>query len=278
LLDTGAAVNVLPYSLGEQLGFVWEQQRTSIVLSGNLARLPARGIVVSATIAPFAPVRLAFAWTQTDNVRLLLGQANFFKEKTNLMRRFFYMCFLLLLCWLGGCQSGNPVDHNHNGDLALREGQEDQAIAEYSKAIELNPRYTRAYINRGVAFVKKKDYGRAITDEDQALQIEPNNAYALANLAAAQYHVQKYVDALDNTKKALEMNSNLIVARFNLGLIYATMENWDAAQREYEKALKTNDKQALEGSIEQVQLALEGRPESVALKKALDMLQKADSR
>ena len=80
LLDTGAAVNVLPYSLGEQLGFVWEQQRTSMVLSGNLARLPARGIVVSATIAPFAPVRLAFAWTQTDNVRLLLGQANFFLE------------------------------------------------------------------------------------------------------------------------------------------------------------------------------------------------------
>lgn len=80
LLDTGAAVNVLPYSLGQQLGFVWEQQRTSIVLSGNLARLPARGIVVSATVAPFALVRLAFAWTQADNVRLLLGQANFFLE------------------------------------------------------------------------------------------------------------------------------------------------------------------------------------------------------
>ena len=80
LLDTGAAVNVLPYSVGEQLGFVWEQQRTSIVLSGNLARLPARGIVVSATVGTMAPVRLAFAWTQTDSVRLLLGQANFFME------------------------------------------------------------------------------------------------------------------------------------------------------------------------------------------------------
>lgn len=80
LLDTGAAVNVLPYSVGEQLGFVWEQQRTSIVLSGNLARLPARGIVISATVASFAPVRLAFAWTQTEHVRLLLGQANFFME------------------------------------------------------------------------------------------------------------------------------------------------------------------------------------------------------
>jgi hypothetical protein len=80
LLDTGAAVNVLPYSLGEQLGFVWEEQKTPLVLSGNLARLPARGILVTATVAHFTPVRLVFAWTQVDDVRLLLGQTNFFLE------------------------------------------------------------------------------------------------------------------------------------------------------------------------------------------------------
>jgi hypothetical protein len=80
LLDTGTAVNVLPYSVGEQLGFAWEQQRTAIVLSGNLARIPARGVVVTALVESFPPVRLAFAWTQSENVRLILGQANFFME------------------------------------------------------------------------------------------------------------------------------------------------------------------------------------------------------
>jgi hypothetical protein len=80
LVDTGAATNVLPYSIGEQLGFVWAQQRVSLVLSGNLARVPARGIVVTAKVSSFAPVRLAFAWAQTDDIRLLLGQANFFHE------------------------------------------------------------------------------------------------------------------------------------------------------------------------------------------------------
>ena len=80
LLDTGAAVNVLPYSVGVQLGFRWEEQRTSIVLSGNLARIPARGVIVTALVEPFSPVRLAFAWTQSDQVRLILGQANFFME------------------------------------------------------------------------------------------------------------------------------------------------------------------------------------------------------
>jgi hypothetical protein len=42
LLDTGAAVNVLPFSLGEHLGFIWDEEKTPLTLSGNLARLPAR--------------------------------------------------------------------------------------------------------------------------------------------------------------------------------------------------------------------------------------------
>jgi hypothetical protein len=80
LLDTGSAVNVLPYSLGDQLGFVWDEEKTPLALSGNLARLPARGIIVSASVGSFAPVRLVFAWTQADDVPLLLGQMNFFLE------------------------------------------------------------------------------------------------------------------------------------------------------------------------------------------------------
>ena len=41
LLDTGSTVNVLPYPVGLQLGFVWEQQTTHVHLTGSLARLPA---------------------------------------------------------------------------------------------------------------------------------------------------------------------------------------------------------------------------------------------
>ena len=37
LLDTGATVNVLPCSIGGQLGLEWENQTISINLTGNLA-------------------------------------------------------------------------------------------------------------------------------------------------------------------------------------------------------------------------------------------------
>ncbi len=86
LVDSGAAINVLPFSLGLQMGFIWDQESKSVELSGNLAAVEARVVVVSMVVAKFAPVRLAFAWAKTDSVSVILGQVNFFLE--------FDVCFL----------------------------------------------------------------------------------------------------------------------------------------------------------------------------------------
>ncbi len=80
LLDTGASVNVLPYSVGIELGYVWEQQTTALSLTGNLAQYEARVVLVQAVVGQFEPVQLVFAWTQATNVPLILGQVNFFME------------------------------------------------------------------------------------------------------------------------------------------------------------------------------------------------------
>ena len=78
LLDTGADVNVLPYQVGIALGIVWDQQTPLTPPSGNLRQYETRGIVLDATVGQLAPVRLAFAWTRSENVPLILGQENFF--------------------------------------------------------------------------------------------------------------------------------------------------------------------------------------------------------
>ena len=43
LLDTGAAVSVLPYQVGLALGAVWEDQTTVVPLVGSLGQFEARG-------------------------------------------------------------------------------------------------------------------------------------------------------------------------------------------------------------------------------------------
>ena len=49
-----------------------------MTFAGNLASVEARGLLVSAKIGDFDPVRLVFAWSVSDNAPLLLGRMNFF--------------------------------------------------------------------------------------------------------------------------------------------------------------------------------------------------------
>jgi hypothetical protein len=79
LVDSGASISVLPYSLGVQLGFDWNTQQAPITLAGTLAHVAARGIVVEAAVGQLSPVRLALAWADSDQVPFLLGQFNFFQ-------------------------------------------------------------------------------------------------------------------------------------------------------------------------------------------------------
>jgi hypothetical protein len=86
LLDSGSTVNVLPYNIGLELGAIWERQRISLSLVGNLANFEARALLVNAQIKGLLPVTLAFAWTKSEYATLILGQTNFFS--------LFDVCFL----------------------------------------------------------------------------------------------------------------------------------------------------------------------------------------
>jgi hypothetical protein len=83
LLDTGSAVNVLPYEVGIQLGAKWNEQNVSIPLVGSLGRFEARALMVFAShpqLTPNASIRLVFAWTSAENAPVIFGQTNFFGE------------------------------------------------------------------------------------------------------------------------------------------------------------------------------------------------------
>lgn len=80
LVDSGATVNVLPYDIGIQLGGSWGNRQAIIQLASNLGNQPAMPLFAMDEIGEFAPVRLAFAWVKSNQVPLILGQTNFFRE------------------------------------------------------------------------------------------------------------------------------------------------------------------------------------------------------
>jgi hypothetical protein len=80
LLDSGASLSVLPFDVGVRLGAAWERQTVDVPLAGTLRGVPAKGLLLTGVVGSFPPVRLAFAWAQSDDVPVILGQTNFFAE------------------------------------------------------------------------------------------------------------------------------------------------------------------------------------------------------
>jgi tetratricopeptide (TPR) repeat protein len=65
--------------------------------------------------------------------------------------------------------------------IYLVQGQYDQAITDYNKAIEINPRYAEAYNNRGGTYSQIGQYDQAISDCTKAIEINPRYADAYNN-------------------------------------------------------------------------------------------------
>ena len=54
-------------------------------------------------------------------------------------------------------------------------------MADYDQAIQLNPKYARAYHNRGSAWGNKGDLDRAIADYNQAIRLDPKDVKSYYN-------------------------------------------------------------------------------------------------
>src|SRR5208282_4923174 len=68
------------------------------------------------------------------------------------------------------------VGHNDLGFAFSKEGELAEAIAEYQKALDINPYYTDAHNNLGNALLRNGQLDDAIAQYQKALEINPNYA------------------------------------------------------------------------------------------------------
>jgi tetratricopeptide (TPR) repeat protein len=82
----------------------------------------------------------------------------------------------------------------------------DRAIADYSKAIELKPGYVEAYNWRGMAYeLDKKNYDKAISDFSKAIEINPKYINSYVNRGTAYDSKGEYDKAIADATRAIEI-------------------------------------------------------------------------
>ena len=70
----------------------------------------------------------------------------------------------------------NPKDagsYNNRGAAYKAKGQNDRAIADFSKALEIDPRLAAVYYNRAAIYRAKSEIDRAIADYSKAIEVNP---------------------------------------------------------------------------------------------------------
>lgn len=74
-----------------------------------------------------------------------------------------------------------PTELLSRGQDKAKRGDYRGAIADYTLALQVNPKLAKAYIQRGLAHHDMGEFKQAMIDFDQAVQLEPTNAVAIYN-------------------------------------------------------------------------------------------------
>ena len=101
-----------------------------------------------------------------------------------------------------------PLDfsfYDKRADASFANGAFDSAIADYTKAIEMDPKSSEAFIGRGLAYSNKQSYDLAVADFDKAIELKPKNAAAFANRGAAFEKKGNIEQAISDYDKAVEL-------------------------------------------------------------------------
>lgn len=91
---------------------------------------------------------------------------------------------------------------------------DDEAIADYSKAVELKPDYTEAWERMGDAYNDSKRFQMAIGPWKKSLNVEGANggqaqSYLWSKIGAAYYELKDYKNAEQATQKAFDLEAGL---------------------------------------------------------------------
>jgi Flp pilus assembly protein TadD len=73
------------------------------------------------------------------------------------------------------------AQHEVRGRALTAEGKYDEAIAELTEAIRLQPDLARAYNARGYVYLLRRDNPHALADFDEAIRLSPGYTNAIQN-------------------------------------------------------------------------------------------------
>ena len=155
------------------------------------------------------------------------------------MKSLWLLTAILGVVTLVACWGTNDTSPNYTlGSDQLEEGEYDEAIDSFSKAIELNPEHADAYYRRGLAYFGKEDHNTAIADFSTAIELDADHFDAYFRRGIAYIDRENHDAAIADFDKDIELTPDYPYSYYYRGYIYAIREDYDKAIANYDKAIE----------------------------------------
>ncbi|MEH2005070.1 tetratricopeptide repeat protein [Nostoc sp.] len=117
-----------------------------------------------------------------------------------------------------------------------------EALQDFDRAIELNSKYTWAIASRGETYRSIKRYPEALQDFDQAIELDPKSDWVIASRGETYRSIKRYPEALEDFDRAIELNPKLDWAIARRGETYRSMKRYPEALEDFDRAIELNPK------------------------------------
>ncbi len=157
------------------------------------------------------------------------------------MKRLVLILFLLPTISLATVVAQSAKQYYKAGEDFYKSMNFRDAIDQYTRAIELDPDYDKAYIKRAMSYSKIGDHVSAATDYDRALVFDDRDA-ELFYFSGYEWHLQgKNEIALSKLNKAIETKGNFLEAYQVRAVVQMELENYDKALEDCMKCLRLRE-------------------------------------
>ena len=127
---------------------------------------------------------------------------------------------------------------SQQGMSLLREKQYSQAIEQFNRAIDADPKAITPYILRGSAFIQMKEYDKAIDNANQAVAAMPKEAMSYFHRGRTYFIMKEYDKAMDDLTIVLRLHPEHIGALVMRSRIYSQRKEFPLAVADLEKAVQ----------------------------------------
>ena len=136
----------------------------------------------------------------------------------------------------------NPRAHTNLGIALQGTEAREEALAEFRKAVALKPDYPQARNNLGAALVQFGKLDEGAAQLRAVLELDPDFAEARMNLGEALLETGKFLEAAGQFEKVLSANPGSVRVRDYLGQALARQGKLDAAAAEWLAAIQIDPK------------------------------------